>query len=57
MSQIEQYKVDLITANLAAQGVTNFELRNGNNCVWVSYNSIDCYYIFKDEKLVNIQVD
>ena len=57
MLQIEQYKVDLITADLAARGVTNFELRNGNNCVWVSYNSIDCYYIFKDEKLVNIQVD
>ena len=57
MSQIEQYKVDLITANLAAKGVTNFELRNGNNCIWVSYGYIDAYYIFRDGKIVDIQVD
>jgi|688.fasta_scaffold197517_5 hypothetical protein len=57
MDQIQQFEVDQITASLAAQGVTNFTMKRGNNCVWVSYNSIDCYYIFKDEKLVNIQVD
>jgi hypothetical protein len=57
MSQIEQYKVDLITANLAAKGVTNFEIRNGNDCIWVSYGHIDAYYVFRDGKIVDIQVD
>lgn len=57
MLQIEQYKIDLITASLAAQGVTNFELRNGNDCIWVSYGRVECYYTFRDGKIVDIQVD
>jgi hypothetical protein len=57
MDQIQQFEVDQITASLAAQGVTNFTMKRGNNCVWVSYGRVDAYYIFCDEKLVDVQID
>jgi hypothetical protein len=57
MDQIQQFEVDQITASLAAQGVTNFTMKRGNNCVWVSYGRVDSYYIFRDEKLVDVQID
>ena len=57
MSQIQQFEVDQITANLAKQGITEFSMKRGNDCVWVSYGLVDAYYIFRDEQLVDIQVD
>jgi len=57
MDQIQQFEVDQITASLAAQGVTNFTMKRGNNCVWVSHGRVDAYYIFRDEKLVDVQID
>jgi hypothetical protein len=32
-------------------------MKRGNNCVWVSYGRVDAYYIFRDEKLVDVQID
>jgi hypothetical protein len=57
MDQIQQFEVDQITASLAAQGVTNFTMKRGNNCVCVSHGRVDSYYIFRDEKLVDVQID
>lgn len=57
MDQIQQFEVDQITASLAAQGVTNFTMKRGNNCVWVEYGRVDAYYIFRNEKLVDVQID
>jgi len=57
MDQIQQFEVDQITASLAAQGVTNFTMKRGNNCVWVSHGRVDAYYIFRNEKLVDVQID
>ena len=39
----------------------HYDVRSGNNCVWVSWGSssspIDLYFIFKDGKIADIQVD
>ena len=54
---LEQYKVDLVTAHLAAKGITNFELSEGNDCVWASYGYVNAYYIIRDGKIVDVIID
>jgi hypothetical protein len=34
-----------------------YAMRNGNNCVWVSMGLVDMYFILRDSKIVDIQVD
>lgn len=34
-----------------------YAMRNGNNCVWVSIGLSDMYFILRDGKIVDIQVD
>lgn len=37
----------------------HYEVRAGNGCVWVTYSSvnINLYFIFRDGKIADIQVD
>ena len=35
----------------------SYAMRNGNNCVWVSMGLVDMYFILRDGKIVDIQVD
>lgn len=32
-------------------------LKQGNNCVWVIMNNLNMYFIIKDNKIIDIQVD
>jgi hypothetical protein len=34
-----------------------YAMRNGNKCVWVSMGLCDMYFILRDSKIVDIQVD
>ena len=34
-----------------------YAMREGNACVWVSMGLVEMYFIVKDEKIVDIQVD
>jgi hypothetical protein len=34
-----------------------YAMRNGNNCVWVSMGLVDMYFILREGKIVDIQVD
>jgi hypothetical protein len=34
-----------------------YAMRQGNACVWVSMGLVEMYFIVKDEKIVDIQVD
>jgi hypothetical protein len=37
--------------------VTAYTMTQGNNCIWVYYSFINLYFIFRDGKIVDIQVD
>lgn len=52
-------EVEVVKADLAARGIQvgNYTMRQGNNCIWVSHGLVDCYYIFNDGKLVDVQFD
>jgi hypothetical protein len=34
-----------------------YAMRKGNNCVWVSMGLCDMYFILREGKIVDIQVD
>ena len=34
-----------------------YAMQNGNNCVWVSMGLVDMYFILREGKIVDIQVD
>ena len=34
-----------------------YTVRPGNRCIWVTAGVVDMYYIFKDGKIVDVQVD
>ena len=35
----------------------HYDVRSGNQCVWISYGQINIYFIFRDGKIADIQVD
>jgi len=39
------------------RGVTHYTLTPGNNCIWAYYGQINEYFIFRDGRLVDIQID
>jgi hypothetical protein len=54
LNPIEVMQVEI---DLERKGIKNYEMREGNNCIWVSYGLVDCYYIFRDGAIADIQVD
>lgn len=54
MNVLEKSIVEKI---LADEGVRNYSLRQGNNCIWATYGYINEYFIFSNGKLVDRQVD
>jgi hypothetical protein len=47
----------LVTTDLEEKGIKNYDMRPGNNCIWVNYGLVNCYYIFRDGKIADVQVD
>jgi len=37
--------------------VNGYTMTKGNDCIWVYYGAINLYYIFKEGKIHDIQVD
>ncbi len=50
-------EVMVVAERLKEKGVTHYTLTQGNNCIWAYYGRINEYYIFRDGKLVDIQID
>ena len=50
-------EVLVVAEELEKRGVEYYTMRPGNDCVWVSYNRLETYWIFKNSKLVDIQID
>jgi hypothetical protein len=54
---MNEFEVMLVAEDLRKREVPEYTMRPGNGCIWVSYGLVDCYYIFHNGKIVDIQVD
>lgn len=55
----ENYESDkeIVIAELAKEGKEYYTLYPANNCVGVSYGRVSAYYIVRDGKVVDVQID
>lgn len=37
--------------------VTHYTMTEGNDCVWVYYGSMNLYFVFKNGRVVDVQID
>jgi hypothetical protein len=54
---LNPFEVMLVTADLEEKGIKYYDMRPGNDCIWVNYGLVNCYYIFRDGKIADIQFD
>ena len=54
---MNEFEVIMVQDDLARKGIQHYSMRPGNDCIWVSYGLVDCYYIFRDGKIIDIQID
>ena len=59
--KLNEFEVLQIVDYMSKRGIEHYDLRPGNGCVWASSGSasvpINQYFIFKDGRLVDIQID
>ena len=54
---MNEFEVMLVTEDLRIKGIENYTMRPGNDCVWVTHGLVNCYYIFRDGRIADIQID
>jgi hypothetical protein len=54
MNEFEQM---LVIEDLRKRGIENYSMQAGNNCIWVSYGLVNSYYIFRNGKIADVQID
>jgi hypothetical protein len=47
----------LVAQDLESRDIKYATAYRGNNCIWVHYGLVDCYYIFRDGHIADIQYD
>lgn len=50
-------RYEAIKASLLKDGVTNFQCREGNGSIMVTYGRVVLYYIFNGDTIVDVIVD
>ncbi len=55
--EMNEFEVMLVQEDLRQKGIEHYTMRPGNECIWVTYGLVDCYYIFREGRIVDIQVD
>lgn len=57
VKEINEFEAIQVIEHLRKQGIVNYGMRPGNNCIWVSHGVVNSYYIFNNGRLVDILVD
>jgi hypothetical protein len=57
MTEVNSLEALVVQKDLQDKGIENYTMRPGNDCIWVSYGLVDCYYIFREGRIVDIQFD
>ena len=55
--EMNEFEVMLVQKDLQDKGIENYTMHPGNECIWVSYGLVNCYYIFREGRIADIQVD
>lgn len=50
-------EVILVEEDMAKKGITSYTMTPGNDCIWVYYSFMNLYYIFKEGRIHDIQID
>jgi hypothetical protein len=57
-NELNSLELLIVEADLARKGVKDYKVRGGNDCIWVSYDQINAYYVFNSKcELVDLQFD
>ena len=54
---MNEFEMLLVQDDLRRKSIEHYTMRPGNDCIWVTYGLVDCYYIFREGRIVDIQVD
>jgi hypothetical protein len=54
LNPIEVMQVQI---DLERKGIVNYNMQAGNDCIWVKYGLVNCYYIFRNGEIADVQVD
>jgi hypothetical protein len=58
---MNEFEVMLVQKDLNDKGYHDYRLQPGNDCVWAAVRSgamwLDFYYIFREGRITDIQVD
>ena len=62
MTEVNEFEYLVVQKDMQDKGYDNFSIRPGNGCVWASVSRgngiwLDFYYIFREGRIVDIQVD
>jgi hypothetical protein len=62
MTEVNSLEALLVQKDMQDKGYDNFRIRPGNDCVWASVSRgngiwLDFYYIFREGRIVDIQMD
>ena len=55
--KLNPLEVLVVAEHYKNKGINHYTLTEGNDCIWAYYGSINEYFIFRDGKLVDIQID
>jgi len=54
---LNELEVLVVAEYLKNKGVESYTLTQGNECIWAYYGVINEYYIFREGRLVDVQID
>ena len=54
---MNEFELMLVHEDMRQRGITNYSTQPGNDCIWVSYQRVNAYYIFQDGVVMDIQYD
>ena len=55
--RLNELEVLLVAEHYEKRGIKSYTLIPGNDCIWAYYGQINEYFIFREGRLVDIQID
>jgi nitrogenase molybdenum-iron protein alpha/beta subunit len=57
LDDLNPLEVILVEEDMSKKGITSYTMTLGNDCIWVYYGPMNLYYIFKEGRIHDIQID
>lgn len=53
MAEVNAIERLIVAAAMERKGIKHYEVRPGNDCVWVSWGRINAYFVIRNGKIVD----